>query len=137
MATKRIKNDTGSTETFVDQDVDAGQYYTIGVLEERRWIAEANEVGTNLRTKLDSGDAKMNDGTTDFTVPSEGLDFLRSIDAGCIRGVLIDDSNKNQGAALGLGKNDKIEYLDWESMLLLDEDGNLLYDENFNVLRGI
>ncbi len=136
MAIKRVKNDTGATKTYVDQEVGAGSYYTIDILEEHRWIEESNTVGTTLRTDLDSGDAKMNDGTSDFTVPSEGLDFLRSMDAGCARGVLIDDSNKNQGATLGLGASGKIEYLDWESLLLLDEDGNLLYDENFNVLRG-
>jgi len=136
MATKRVKNNTAGTKTYVDQDVDAGAYYTIGILEEHRWIEEASTVGTTLRTDLDSGDAKMNDGVSDFNVPSEGLDFLRSIDAGCVRGVLVDDSNKNVGATLGMGTNGKIEYLDWADMILLDENGNLLYDENFNVLRG-
>lgn len=136
MATKRVKNDTAGLKVYVDQEVQPGAYYTIGVMEEERWIEEVNTVGTTLRTDLDSGDAKINDGTSDFSVPSEGLDFLRAMDAGCIRGVLVDDANKNVGATLGMGKNGKIEYLDWADMILLDENGNILYDENFNVLRG-
>ncbi len=136
MATKRVLNDTAGVKTYVDQEVQPGAYYTIGVMEELRWIEEANTVGTLLRTDLDSCDAKMNDGTSDYTVPSEGLDFLRAMDAGCIRAVLVDDSNKSVDKKYMKYNNNskKIEYVDPLNEVALDYDGEILYDYDFNLI---
>ena len=139
MATKRIKNDTGSLKTYVGQEISAGQYYTINIIEEYRWMEEAATTGTQLRVDIDSGDAKVNDGISDFTVTSEGLNFLLSIDAGCIKEIVVDSTNRSRDKKY-IKYNEptnKMIYTDVINEIALDDEGNILYDYDFNVISHL
>ncbi len=130
MLTKKIKNNFGSEKIVRGTRISNGSYYSVQPEEEISWITDLD-----IQADITAGNWIINDGTSDLNA-TDGLVHWTALNTDCIKEIEVDDSNKNQGATLGLGTSGKIEYLDWESLLLLDENGNILYDENFNVLRG-
>jgi hypothetical protein len=70
---KRIKNNTQASKTYSGQEIQSGQYYTIQTLEEQRFSSDLT-----LIADLISSAALMNDGSNDFTNPSEGIEFLQN-----------------------------------------------------------
>lgn len=136
MSIKKIKNNTEVLKTYVGQEIAAGQYYTLSEFEVPRWILEASTSGSPLETDIASGDALVNDGTTDFTNPSEGLDYLKSMDAGCIRAVLIDDSNKSADKQYMKYKpaSNRIVYVNPFNEMAVDYDGDILVDVDGEII---
>jgi len=75
--TKRIKNDTGATVTFIGQDIAVGAYYTLqGIVENEEWGTDADVVAA-----INASDLIVNDGAEDLTDPAVGLKYLASISA--------------------------------------------------------
>ena len=72
MSVKKIKNDTGSTKTYLGQDILAGAYYQIQAVEEISWSSHSA-----LLTDIGSGDAVVNDGSVDITDVNDAIDFLK------------------------------------------------------------
>lgn len=72
---KYIKNTTGSTKTWVGQEVGAGSYHQIAATEYALWASNALVIAD-----VGAGNALLataNDGTGDITDAGKGLDFLR------------------------------------------------------------
>ena len=72
---KWIKNDSGSTKTWVGQEITNQSYYEIQSNEELEW---ANN--STLLTDIGSGDAvvaKDDSGNTDFSDVNEAIDYLK------------------------------------------------------------
>jgi hypothetical protein len=136
MVIKKIKNNTGGLKTYVGQEILAGEYYTISPFELPRWILEASTTGSSLEVDIASGAALVNDGTSDFLVPAEGLEYLQALDAGCIRTVIVDDSNKSADKQYMKYNPDtnKVVYVNPFNEIAVDYAGDLLVDADGEII---
>ncbi len=73
MVVKRIKNNTNAERYFAGQGILPDAYYTIDP-EEDPWFIQ----NLTLEQDILDGYAVMNDGTSDFTNPFRGVDFLNA-----------------------------------------------------------
>jgi len=72
---KKIKNNTAVGKDWVGTHIPAGEYYT---LEESEWVSWANEykrAGSSLKAAVDSGEAVLNDGTSDLSL-EESVSYI-------------------------------------------------------------
>jgi len=126
----KIKNNTGSLQNWVGQDITSGQYYQIEPSEEQEW--QDNAI---LDTAILAGDAIVNNGISDITNSADGLDYLKAVDAGCIRSVFIDDSSKGDKKYMKYDiVADVIKYVNPMSEMAFDADGELCCDDEFNAI---
>jgi len=126
----KIKNNTGSLVNWVGQDIAPGQYYQIEFNEESEWMDNVA-----LETLILSGDAVVNNGTSDITNGTDGLDYLRAMDAGCVRSVIIDDSSKGDKKYMKYDSmTNTIKYVNPMVEMAFDADGDLCCDDDFNAV---
>jgi hypothetical protein len=128
---KKVKNNTGGTVSYEGQAITAGAYYEIEPIEEQRWIDNVQ-----LQTDVASGDAIMNNGTTDLSV-AEGPGYLNAENATCIMGIPIDDTARADNKALVYNSaSGKLEYEVASDInnFLQDDNGDLLVNEDLEFL---
>jgi len=70
----KVKNDTGSDQTWVGQLISSGAYYEIKSNELSAW-----QNNQTLLTAVLSGTAVVNDGDKDYATQTEGLNWLKGI----------------------------------------------------------
>ena len=67
----KVKNNTDSARTWCGQTIEAGAYYEIQAIEALKWAADAD-----VFASVGDADLLVNDGTTDFTDPVAGWNWL-------------------------------------------------------------
>lgn len=101
---KRVKNATGTVQTWVGQMIQPGEYYTLELHEQLRW---ANDPVVDAA--ISAGHLQVADATTLF-FGSEARQYLRS-----------------SGPA---------DVIFLRNQVLVDYAGDILVDDDFNVLTG-
>lgn len=71
---KRVKNNTGSSQTWVGQMISAGVYYTLEAFEEPRWAKNVTFLAAVM-----AGEAIVATADADVVGISEQIDFLKDV----------------------------------------------------------
>lgn len=127
---KKIKNNTVSAKNYRGQEIAPAAYYEIDWHNERLF---AND--SVLQADVTSGDAIMNNGTSDITNATNGLAFLKAVNADCIAAKEVDNSSIGDGKHLSYDlTNDKLVYVDsYSAMSFTEGAGAELYPSSKDV----
>ena len=88
---KKIKNNTGSDQTWIGQKIVSATYYELQIHEEMTWAYDSD-----VQSDIDAGNLIVNDGTSDITDTIEAKAFLKLVqngDATRILNTKVDDAN--------------------------------------------